>query len=148
MILVIYMANQHTVRPQPSNFLPKKFLTFFLKKPCSEKVSYIFSKKSFSNFQETELFHIFFKQGFLLFWERYIQDLGIFRTRSIIRTLVYSEPETYSEHCQTFTMKRFAKVATLNLVHFLSPISKFLYFLKFREMELSSSNIKGTSTDI
>ena len=30
----------------------KKFLTFFPEKTCSEKVSYIFSKKSLPNFQE------------------------------------------------------------------------------------------------
>ena len=41
----------------------------------------------------------------------YIQNPGIFRTRSIFRKLVYSEPEAYSEHCQTFRMERFVKVA-------------------------------------
>ena len=42
----------------PQNFSLKKFLVFFPKKPCSEIVSYIFSKKSFSNFQEVELSYI------------------------------------------------------------------------------------------
>ena len=32
----------------PQNFLLKKFLIFFPEKTCSEKISYIFSKKSFS----------------------------------------------------------------------------------------------------
>ena len=54
---------------------PKKFL--------------IFSQKSLSNFQETELSYIFFKKFFLYFRK------GLFRTRSMFRTLVYSEPEVY-----------------------------------------------------
>ena len=40
------------------------------------------------------------------------QNPSIFRTRSISKTLVYSEPEAYSEHFQTSTMERFAKIAT------------------------------------
>ena len=36
---------------------------------------------------------------------------GILRTRSIFSALAYSEPETYSEPSQTFTMERFAKIA-------------------------------------
>ena len=53
----------------------------------------------------------------------YIQNPGIFRTRSIFGTLVYSEPETYSEHCQISTMERFAKIATQ--LTFRSQSSKF-----------------------
>ena len=45
----------------PQNLSLKRFFIFFVKKTCSEKVSYIFSKKSFSNFQETELSYIFLK---------------------------------------------------------------------------------------
>ena len=78
----------------PQNFSLKKFLIFFPKKTCSEKVSYIFSKKSFYNF--------FRKRNFLIFQERYIRNPSIFRTRSMLRTLVYSEPEAYSEHDGTF----------------------------------------------
>ena len=63
-------------------------------------------------FQETELFYTFLKKVFLIFQERYIQNPGICRTRSILRTLVYSEPEAYSEHRQASTMERFVKVAT------------------------------------
>ena len=45
----------------------------------------------------------------------YSMNTGIFRNRSILRTLVYSETEAYSEPgaysktCQTSTMERFAK---------------------------------------
>ena len=42
----------------------------------------------------------------------YIQNPSIYRTRSIFRTLIYSEVETYSEHCETSTMKCFAKIAS------------------------------------
>ena len=84
------------------NFSLKKFL----KNTCSEKVSYIFSKKSFSNLQETELSYIFFKNVFLIFWEGYIQNPrhilnpGIFKSQDIFRTL----PKIY--------IQRFAKIAT------------------------------------
>ena len=44
----------------------------------------------------------------------YISGNGTFLyfRKGISRTLVYSKPETYSEHCQTSTMERFAKIAT------------------------------------
>ena len=54
-----------------------------------------------------------------MFRERFIHNLSIFRTKSIFRTLLYSEPEAYSEHCQISTMERFAKNSYLT--HFLSP---------------------------
>ena len=91
----------------PQSFSLKEFLIFIPKKNFL-----IFSKKSFSNFQETELYCIFLKKVFLIFRERYMQNHGRFRTRSIFRTLVYSEPEAYSEHCQTSTMECFANIAT------------------------------------
>ena len=94
----------------PDNFSLKKFLIFFLKNPALKK-SLLFLKKSFSDFQKTELSYIFFKKVFLIFRETYIQIPGIFRTKSIFSTLVYSEPEPYSEHCQTSTMERFTKTA-------------------------------------
>ena len=59
------------------NFFPKKFLIFFPKKTCSEKVPYIFSKKKNS---------LFLGNG-TTFRERYIQNHGVFRTRGIFRTL-------------------------------------------------------------
>ena len=46
----------------------------------------------------------------------------------------YSEQEAYSEQCQTYTTERFAKIAR--------KIKKFLYFIIFRKMKLSRSNIK------
>ena len=39
-------------------------------------------------------------------------DPGIFGTRGIFRILAYSKPEAYSEHWQTSTIDRFAKIAT------------------------------------
>ena len=62
------------------------------------------TSKKFLNFR---------KRNFLIFQERNIQNPDILRTKSILRTLVYSEPETYSEHCQIFPTERFAKIATL-----------------------------------
>ena len=79
----------------------KNLLYFFLKTPALTRFSY-FLIKSFSNFE---------KRNFLIFREMYIHNPGIFRTRGIFRTLVYSEPEAYSEHCQTSTIERFVKIA-------------------------------------
>ena len=81
----------------------KNFLYFFLKKSCSEKVSYTFPKKAFLLFR---------KRNFLIFQERYICNPSTIRTRSIFSNLVYSEHEAHSEHCQTSTMERFSKIAT------------------------------------
>ena len=47
----------------------------------------------------------FRKRNFLILRGRYIQNPNIFRTATIFRTLVYAEPEAYSEHCQTSTME-------------------------------------------
>ena len=55
-------------------------------------------------FSHKKAFLIFGKPNFLNFQERYIQNLGIFRTRNKFKNLVYSKPEAYSEHCQTYTM--------------------------------------------
>ena len=63
-------------------FSLKKFLIFFLKKPALRRFL-IFSSLILP---EMEL--------------SYIQNPSIFRTRSILRTLGYLEPETYSEHRQ------------------------------------------------
>ena len=83
--------------PPPREFLilqeakpPKNFL-YFLEKSFSyisengnhEKIIYISGNGTF----------LYFRKG-------------------IFRTLAYSKPETYSEHCQTSTMERFAKIAT------------------------------------
>ena len=36
----------------------------------------------------------------------------MFRTLAYLELEAYSEPEAYYEHCQTFTVERFAKVAS------------------------------------
>ena len=56
------------------------------------------------------------------------QTPDVFKTRSL-----FIKPVGYSEHCQTSTMERFCKN---------SSKIKSLYFLIFREMKLSSCNIK------
>ena len=109
------------------------FLASALKKTCSEKVSYIFSKKSPPNFQETELSYIFLKQVFLIFRERYIQNPSVFRTSGIFRTLSDIYDEKFSKNSYG--------------VRFSAPVSKFfpknsLYFLKknpliFRNLNFS-----------
>ena len=37
---------------------------------------------------------------------------GVFRTIAYLDIEAYSEPEAYSEHCQTSTIERFVKIAT------------------------------------
>ena len=108
-------------------------------KTCSEKVPYIFSKKA-PNFSETEVSYIFFKKVFLVFLERYIQNTDIFRIRSTFRTLVYSEPETYSEHCQTSMMVSFARNSYLAGV-LASTLITSLYFWKWGFVALYFSYI-------
>ena len=39
-----------------------------------------------------------------------IHNPGIFRSAVIFRTLAYAKSEVYSEHFETFTMKRFVKI--------------------------------------
>ena len=95
--IVCYAANQRTFRLQSSKFFPKKFLIFFPKKLALKKFL-ILSQKNVSNFQEMEL--------------SYIQKPYIFITTSILRTLVYLEPDAYLEHCQTSLMESFAKIIT------------------------------------
>ena len=56
------------------------------------------------------MFRIVTLRSSLVFRERYIQNPAIFRTRGIFRTLVYLKSETSSEHCETSTMERFAKI--------------------------------------
>ena len=88
--------------------LQSKHSKSFPKKTCSEKVSYIFSKKPLIFWKRksqknpyisgNRTFLNFPKRNFFIFWQKYIQNPSIFRTRSIFRTLVYSE------HCQTTTI--------------------------------------------
>ena len=70
----------------PQNFSQKSFLYFFLKNLALKNLTYIFSKTSFVNFR---------KGNILIFLERYMKKPGISRPRTIFRTLVYSEPETF-----------------------------------------------------
>ena len=81
----------------------------------------------------------------------YIQNPVRLRNRITFKTPLYSEPEAYSEYCQTSKIKQFCKNSFL--VHFLSwgqkivikksPLRKVLIFshtkafLIFREMKLS-----------
>ena len=72
-----------------------------------------------------------------------MQNHGIFRTRSIFRTLAHTELEAYSEHCQASTIKCFAKIATWRTFKpKLEKQKKLLCFFIIRKMKLSSSNIK------
>ena len=118
-----------------SKFFHKKISYLFLKRSCSEKVSYIFSKKAFL---------IFGKQNFLIFEETYIQNPGIFRNRSIFRTLVYSERreiQNIIKHLQLNVLQN------SYLAHFLSPSLKnerssyiSLYFRKSNFLALILRN--------
>ena len=42
------------------------------------------------------------------------EESGILRTIEKFRTMVYSEPEAYSELCQTCKIERFAKIINFN----------------------------------
>ena len=46
-----------TLWPQPSKLFPRKFLIFFPKKICSENISYMFSKESFSDISGNRTLH-------------------------------------------------------------------------------------------
>ena len=83
---------------RPSAFFslsPQKHI-FSKKKPVGKSFLY-FLKKNFSNFKEKELSYSFFKKVFLIFQERYIQNHGIVRTRSIFGTLAHLKLEAYLE---------------------------------------------------
>ena len=67
--------------------IPQDFLCFFLKRPALEKF-FIYSQKSFSNFQKLELSYIFLKKKtFFLHFRK-----GIFRTPAYLELEVYSGP--------------------------------------------------------
>ena len=104
-----------------------------------------------------ELSYIFFKKFFLYFGK------GIFRTLACLELEAYSESETYSEHCQTSTMKCFAKnsylalfpASALNFFPKKPTLKNFLIFpetetpkkfLIFQETEtLKTSHISGSN---
>ena len=105
----------------------RKFIMF-----SQKKAALIFQKKEtpkkFLMFKETEnlkSFLYFRKRNFLLFQEKELSYISgkvysepkHFRTRSIFKTLTCLELEACSEHCQTSTMERFAKIATYNHFH-------------------------------
>ena len=120
--------------------LQSKHSKSFPKKTCSEKVSYIFSKKPLIFWKRksqknpyisgNRTFLNFPKRNFFIFWQKYIQNPSIFRTRSIFRTLVYLEPKTYSEHCQKIALSYILRNGT-----FWHKIKKVFVF---RKKELSS----------
>ena len=60
---------------------------------------------------------------------RYIQNPDIFRVRSTFRTLVYSKPKAYPEHCQSPTMESFVK--NNYLAHFSASALKIFSLKKF-----------------
>ena len=130
--VVYYAASLCTLQSKHSKSFPKK--------TCSEKVSYIFSKKPLifwkRKSQKTPYisgngtFLNFPKRNFFIFRQKYIQNPSIFRTRSIFRTLVYLEPKTYSEHCQKIALSYISRNGT-----FWYKIKKVFVF---RKKELSS----------
>ena len=91
------------------NFSPKNFLYFFLKRPA-RKMFLIFSQNKL--FLKLAFFYFLKKSFPYISGKVYSEHRGIFRIRSIFRALIYSEPEVYSEYCETSTMERLAKIAT------------------------------------
>ena len=114
---------------------PQKHFFYFLKKNVFLIFRETETPKKFFIFQEKDLFYISGNGFFLYFEKRYIRNPDIFRTRSICRTLVYLELETYSESCQIPTMEHFAKNSYL--VQFLifteMKFSSFIFLLFFRK---------------
>ena len=110
-------------------FLERKFFLYFRKwnsalfRPSSKNKRNPPLRKFFI-LQETKIpekFLIFSKKDAFLYFETWKprKSSSYFRngnflyfTKGIFRTRVYSKPETYSEHCQTSRMERFAKIAT------------------------------------
>ena len=123
-----------------SSFNIKKFLNifFYFRKRKLRKKNHFISgngnSKKASYISGDGTFLYFRKRNFLIFWKRYIQNPDVFRTRSIFRTLVYLEPETYSKYCQTSTMERFAKNSYLAHFFILPEIelSSLIFLLYFR----------------
>ena len=75
---------------------PKKSLIFYQKKAISRKGNPV----KILYFQKMELSYLHFRKGifrtlaqrnFLIFWERYTQNAGLFRTRSIFRGWIYGD---------------------------------------------------------
>lgn len=90
----------------PQTFFPKIIFIYFNKKDCFENISYIFSKRAFL-ISRKQNFLIFSIKNFFVYFGK-----GIFRILVYLELEAYSEPEAYSEDCQTSTVKRFVKAAT------------------------------------
>ena len=117
------------------------FLYFRKWEPWNKLLLYFLKRKLFLGFRKRKPRKnslCFRKRNFLIFSESYIQNPDIFRNRRIFRTLVYSEPNAYSEHYQTSTMESFS----FNIKIFLI-FSQKKAFLIFRE---TVSCISGIGT--
>ena len=75
------------------NFCLEKFLLFFPKTTCSEKVCYIFSKKAFLIFRKLNFSNISGK----IYSDPWHSGTFLHFRKGIIRTLAYLEQEAYSE---------------------------------------------------
>ena len=130
-----------TFQPRSPKFFPKKNFLFFPKKSCSEKVSYIFSKKALIFWKQKPRKNSlnFRKRKFLIFQETklsYISEKvysepSMFRTRGIFRSLIYSEP-------WHFRTRGIFRTQSNIYDRTFCKISYLAYFLIFREMKLSS----------
>ena len=94
----------------------KKYLIF--KKMVHFHISGNGNCEKFVIFQETKLSYILGNETFLCFLKKCFSYVSgkvyserQHRTGSILRILVHSEPEAYSEHFQTSVIERFVKVA-------------------------------------
>ena len=136
---------QNIKNPSRENFLyfripkaPKNFL-YFLKR----KLFIYFRKRKP---RKNSLF--FRKRNFLKFAESYIQNTSIFRTKSVFRILVYSQPEAYSEHCQTSTMKRFVKQLPTSALSYIPGNEAFSINISliFQEATFRARKVKRTQS--
>ena len=103
----IFYTSRNGNSDKNSNILSKESLYFRKWEPL--KILYISGNGTFLYFGKSIL-RILKLRNFLILRERYIQNPAIFRTRGIFRALLYLKSETYSEHCETSTMERFAKI--------------------------------------
>ena len=74
--------------------------------------------------------------------QKHIQNPGLFKTlvysqprySGTIRTLAYSKPDAYPEHCQTSAMKRFVKVVNgYNYLRKSKNFQKYVWMISFLE---------------
>ena len=103
----IFYTSRNGNSDKNSNIFSKESLYFRKWEPL--KILYISGNGTFLYFGKSIL-RILKLRNFLILRERYIQNPAIFRTRGIFRALLYLKSETYSEHCETSTMERFAKI--------------------------------------